>query len=59
VPPVTGERRPSAHDPHGEGVRARVAGADRGDCPYAPACPEAAAWLRGWDAEEERVPPPL
>jgi ribosome modulation factor len=56
--PVPDERRGSGHDPHGEGVRARAAGARRSECPYQRGEPEGAAWLRGWEAEEERLPPP-
>lgn len=56
--PLVHERRPSGHHPYGEGVRARIAGLERRQCPYPRASPEACAWLAGWDGEQARAAPP-
>ena len=42
---------PTGHDPFEEGVRARVQGLARSDCPYAEASAEACDWLSGWHHE--------
>ena len=41
----------TGHDPYDEGVRARVQGLARSDCPYGEASAEADDWFAGWHDE--------